>query len=72
MSMDLPAPCPILANAQHVLDLSQGLTYAYHRLRSSLRKCRNCPQQAQCTAIQEYNRQVTAAIEQVVLEFNIQ
>jgi hypothetical protein len=62
---NLPNSCPVLHDAQLVLEASHDLNKAMDRLRRSRRKCRTCDMHGHCPAWQAFNRQVQQAILEV-------
>jgi hypothetical protein len=56
--------CPVLEEAQHVLDISHDLGKAMRRLRKKLNHCRKCEQEGSCPALKMFQDQIRAAIEE--------
>lgn len=55
-------PCPVLIEAEHVLDATHDLGKAMRRFRRKLRLCRECDQEGACPAIQYFQVQIRTAI----------
>jgi len=65
-----PIICPVVTDAQHVLDASHNLSKAMHRLRRSLNRCKRC-ENGDCPAILALNSQIKACIEELVEEWHL-
>lgn len=63
--------CPVLQEAENVLNLSTDLNQAYRRLRRKLRHCQYCEHQNQCPALDQYRQKILRAIAEVAEEMHI-
>jgi hypothetical protein len=63
--------CPVLQEAENVLNLSTGLNLSYRRLRKKLHQCRHCKSQGQCPALDNYRKLILQAIAEVAEEMHL-
>ena len=63
--------CPVLQEAQNVLDLSTGLNQSYHRLHKKLRRCQGCEYKGQCPALENYRSLILQAIAEVAEQMQL-
>ncbi len=57
--------CPVLQEAQNVLDISLDFRRSLRRLRKKLSLCRDCELEGECTAFNTYKARIIAAIDEV-------
>ena len=60
--------CPVLADAARISDLAQDIQRTMRRLRRDLNRCKTCPAEEQCPVLQNYQAQISQAIEEVFTE----
>jgi hypothetical protein len=63
--------CPVLQQAQIVLSDARALRKSVRKLRKSLDACQECPNAGECVPLQEFNRQVDAAISALTAEWGL-
>ena len=62
--------CPVQDGAEHFQELAHGLSRTLRRLRKDLGACRRCTLYNGCTVLQELNRQVSNAIDEITEEWS--
>jgi hypothetical protein len=62
--MNQDQTCSVLQEAQIVLDLSQDLNKAMHRLRKKIKQCRTCDKEGNFPALKHFQDHIRAAIEE--------
>ncbi len=71
-AMPIPNPtCPILQEAQSVLDNAQDLHRAIRRLRRSTQRCPTCPERAACPTMLFFAQAVNTAIRELRQEWGM-
>jgi len=63
--------CPVIQEAERLLELGQSYGRAMRRLRQSQKLCRKCPSQGQCPAMISLHGQIHAAIAAITEEWNL-
>jgi hypothetical protein len=63
--MDPSSNCPVLEEAQHVLDLSQDMCKAMRRLSKKIKLCKQCEKEGECPALKLFQDQIRAAIDEM-------
>lgn len=64
-------PCPVILEAQKVLNLSGNLARSMRRLRSKLNHCKQCERYGTCTDILVLQDQINTAIQELTEEWNL-
>ncbi len=57
--------CPVLQEAQHVLEVSHDLRKAMRRLQKKLGHCAECEKEGDCVALKYFQDQIRAAIAEI-------
>ena len=65
-----PVSCPVLRHVNHISGLSENLVRAMRLLRRDLDACAACPSGGDCPVLQDFNRQVQAAILEINEEWD--
>jgi hypothetical protein len=63
--------CPILAGLSRIADLTQDLQHTMSQLRRDLDHCKTCPARQACPVMQEYQQQISQAIDDFLAEFHL-
>jgi hypothetical protein len=63
--------CPVRRRADEVLDSARRLASSMRRLRQVLRQCRRCPAREECPLLQDFNRQLQAALGEIAEEWHL-
>jgi len=69
--MQAPAGCPIAADINLVLDLSEDLNRAMRQLRRKLNACQKCPSDGACGFRRAFQGRVDAIIHEVNAEWGL-
>jgi cell division FtsZ-interacting protein ZapD len=69
--MQKPFSCPVLDDTVSIQSLSTDLAKTMRKLRRDLRACADCPGVDECQVLQSFNSQVTAAIHEVIQEWDL-
>lgn len=67
-----PSDCPVVIQARRVSEKSTDLLRALRQLKRQMRLCSACPHNGDCPVIQQFNREVDAAINQITIEWGLQ
>ena len=62
------ARCPVLADVDHITDLTQDIQRTMRKLRRDLNRCQACTTREQCPILQDYQAQISRAIAEVLSE----
>ena len=63
--------CQVVQQAAIVLNHAKNLRTSMNQMRRLLITCNTCPKSGDCPALQEYNRQIDAALNQVTAEWGL-
>jgi len=66
-----PSLCPVIQEAQKVLEISNDLGKAMRRLRIKLNQCDHCENGGTCPAIQSFQANIKAALSEIAEEWNL-
>jgi hypothetical protein len=67
----LQQQCPVIKQAEQVLEHSKNLRAAMNKLRRDLSTCQDCPIAGQCTVLVKLNQEIDAAIDALALEWGL-
>jgi hypothetical protein len=63
--------CPVIIEAEIVLQKTNDLSKAVQSLRRSLKKCRLCKYNQDCPLIHQISSSIDAALDEIIIEFGI-
>jgi chemotaxis protein histidine kinase CheA len=63
--------CPVVEQAETVLEQSKTLRAAINKLRRDLHTCEDCARVGECQALRTLNSQIDAAIEALSVEWGL-
>lgn len=67
-----PAGCPVIEQANRVLEHTKTLSKAVNKLRRDMRICDHCAMRSECPVIRELNAQINAAIDALATEWGLE
>jgi hypothetical protein len=67
-----PAGCPVIDQANRVLEHTKTLSKAVNKLRRDMRICDHCALRAECPVMRELNAQINAAIDALAADWGLE